>query len=128
VIVEEVVDGKTTGKRFHCEHNVLEVDERRGVVICKTCGDEMSPLEALKLLYRTIWWEENTRERQIEYDQKRVSKVQVAALICLYEAGVTPEKYAERWNKEHARRATLEIAKVAEKQVAIDGGSEKPVA
>jgi hypothetical protein len=79
-----------------CEHNALELDERRGLVICEHCADEMSPLEALKTFARHIWWEENAREREMEHQIKRVSKVQKAALEYLFRAGITPEKYAEK--------------------------------
>jgi hypothetical protein len=94
-----------------CKHNRLLVNEERGLVICQDCEEEMSPLEGMKLLCRRIWWEENIRERQIEYDLKRVSKVQSAALICLYEAGITPEKYVQRWQKEHIARTKSQEVK-----------------
>lgn len=110
----KLVRDKETGKTFYCQHNALIVDERREMVTCKTCGDEMSLLEAMRLLYRRIWWEENSRERQLDYDGKRVSRVQSAAFTCLYEAGVTPERYAERWNKERALRLTQMTDKPAE--------------
>lgn len=103
---------KRKRKQFNdCKHTALSIDEERGLVTCKTCNKEMSCLEGICMLADRIWWEENRRERQIEYDLKRVSTVQAAAVMCLYEAGVTPEKYAERWNKEHSRRTALEIQK-----------------
>jgi hypothetical protein len=92
-----------------CQHDALIVDEERGMVKCTPCGEEMSPLEALKVLCRRIWWEENGRERQLEYDAKRVSKVQTAAFQCLFEAGITPEKFAERWKKENEKRKAAAV-------------------
>jgi len=97
-----------------CQHNALVLDAERAMVRCKNCGEEMSPVEALQILCRRIWWEENARERQLEYDAKRVGKVQSAAFLCLFEAGITPEKFAERWKKENEKRkaAAVEVASV----------------
>jgi len=94
-----------------CYHNQLVIDEDRGVVTCETCSEEMSPLKAMLLLCRKIWWENNIAERQIELDAKRVAKVQSAAIEHLYSAGFTPEKYAERYEKERQKRAAVEIKK-----------------
>lgn len=107
--------------RPFCQHNALVLDEERGMVQCDNCKEEMSPLEALKILCQRVWWEENTRERQLEYDTKRVSKVQVAAFLCLFEAGITPEKFAVRWQKEDEKRkvATIEMK---EKEPSVDNG------
>lgn len=111
---------------FECKHDGLLIDEERGLVTCKACKKEMSCLQAMLLLCSRIWWEENTRERQIEYDLKRVTKVQAAALTCLYEAGVTPEKYAQRWQKEQAIRAAKEVQKQAEVPLVDATGSATP--
>lgn len=92
------VVNRPDGKYFICHHNALEVDEQRGMVTCKHCQTEMSPLEALKVLCFQIWWEENKREREIEYESKRM-KIQREAFRCLFEAGVTAEKYANRLEK-----------------------------
>jgi hypothetical protein len=92
-----------------CIHNSLMIDEDRGVVTCKTCEEEMSPLRAMLLMCRRIWWEQNIAERKIELDAKRVAKVQTAAIEHLYAAGITPEKYAERWERERQKRAEVEI-------------------
>lgn len=92
-----------------CRHNALTVDFERGMVTCKNCEKEMSPLQALKILCQAIWWKENERECQIQYDLKRVSKVQTAAFLCLFEAGITPEKYAARWAKEEEKRKTVAV-------------------
>lgn len=95
--------------RPRCEHSHLLVSERRCTVSCKDCEEALDPLEALLIVAQPKWLEEWACELAIERDVKRVSRVQRAAFQCLYEAGITPERYAAKWkDKEQAQLAELE--------------------
>ena len=116
-------------KKFNpCHHNQLVINEDRGVVTCETCAEEMSPLKAIVLLCSKIWWEQNAEERRIEIDEKRVAKVQTAAIEHLYAAGMTPEKYAARWERERQKRAEAEIKKATAELAPTAAAGKGPAA
>ena len=79
-----------------------------------------------------VWWEQNHLEAQLEYEEKRVKRVQYAAVASLYEMGITPERYAEKWMAEHARRravaATVNIRQEPAPQVYTEDGDKPPAA
>ncbi|SRR6266404_6845736 len=98
-----------------CQHGNLQVDFKLRKVICLLCNKDMDPFDAFEILCQKTWWEEQRREGELEYEEKRVKKVQYAALRALFDMGVTPTKYLERWDAEHARRQA-EAATVSIKQ------------
>jgi hypothetical protein len=107
-------------KKLACWHNSMTVHPDSRTVTCDECEEELDPIEALLVICRKIWWQENQRERELEYEERRVRKVQAAAIMHLHAAGITPEKYAERWAKEDARvkesQAKIAAEPVAESQ------------
>jgi len=106
-----------------CLHPAFLVDQEGGKVFCKQCEKEIDPIETLLIVGSALWRNEWKRERDVEDEQKRVSKVQKAAVECLFNAGITPEEYARRFAKLQAERAQAEAAKVEEiktKVVPID--------
>jgi hypothetical protein len=105
-------------KKPHCDHRQMLIVEKKNIVECKSCGEELTPMEALLIVAREIWWTENARERQVEHDEKRVTKVQTAAVEHLHAAGITPEKYAVRWAKEDEKRKVVELEQAA-KQTSV---------
>ena len=122
-IVRHSLEKKQEPYKPYCAHPGLVIDRERGIVTCKYCSHEMSPLEGILLLCNKIWWQENNRERRIEYDLKCIAKTQKAAFLRLFEAGVTPEKYAERWAKEESERvqAAVSISEAKSKVAEIGG-------
>lgn len=108
-IIFKPIDGKheLTRKnrvRNSCPHYAIEFDPDERTVNCKACQTPLDPFEALRILATRIWWEENKREREIETEEKRVARVQKAAIEHLYAAGFTPEVYAKRWQQEDEKR------------------------
>ena len=99
-------------KKSPCPHRalILNIEERE--VRCKNCEVVLDPYQALETLCSRIWWEENARERQLEYDAKRVSKVQRIAIEHLHATGVTPEKYAIRWAAEEEKRKVIPVDEI----------------
>jgi hypothetical protein len=115
-----------------CQHGHLIVDLKLRKVRCGLCDKDVDVFEALEILCRKAWWEENRLEAQLEYEEKRVKKVQYAAVAALYEMNVTPEKYTEKWAAEHARRqalaATVNIKQEPTPKVFTGGGDKPPAA
>ena len=105
----------------YCAHGALLISEQRGVVTCKYCQEEMSPLTGILLLCNRVWWDKQKQENQIEFDLKRVSKVQGAAFKCLFDAGITPDKYAVRWAREDENRRTAAVG-IAPSDVQVKEG------
>ena len=101
-----------------CDHRQLCITDGQSKITCDLCKKEIDPLKAVIILADGLWWEEHRREAQLEYDTKRVTKVQAAAIEHLYAAGITPEKYAARWVKEDEKRKVVELAR-AEKETKI---------
>src|SRR6266436_4565373 len=83
---------RTRKPSSYCPHNAMQLNVEERTVTCTTCNEELDPYEALRILAQRTWWEENARERALEQEEKRVRKVQTAAVEHLYAAGVTPEK------------------------------------
>lgn len=104
----------------NCMHNALTVHPDSRTVTCDDCKDEVDPIEALLIVCRKIWWQENGRERELEYEEKRVSKVQAAAIMHLYKMGITPEIYAERWAREDARVKEAEAKLVEQLEASVE--------
>lgn len=94
-------------KNLNCPHNAMKIHPDARTVTCDACGDEVDPIEALLIVASKIWWQESARERDLKNEQRRVEKVQYAAIAHLYAAGITPEKYAERWAREDRRVKAL---------------------
>lgn len=115
-----------------CSHGNMTVDFKLRTVTCNLCGKEIDSFEALQILCQKAWWEGNTLDAQLEYEEKRVKKVQYAAVAALYEMGMVPEKYAEKWAAEHVRRqalaATVSIKNEPAPKVFSEGGDKPPAA
>jgi hypothetical protein len=90
----------------YCPHTHVVVVEEERKVVCSVCEKEIDPIDALLMISRNLWWQNQAKERELELEEKRVSKVQAAALACLYRAGIGPEQYRIRWEKQHAEAAT----------------------
>jgi hypothetical protein len=128
----KLVKKTITFDAYACQHGHLIVDLKLRKVRCSLCDKDIDPFEALEILCRKTWWDENRLEDQVEYEEKRVKKVQYAAVVALYEMNVTPEKYAEKWAAEHARRqalaATVSIKQEPAPKVFMEGGDKPPAA
>jgi hypothetical protein len=115
-----------------CQHGNLIVDLKLRKVRCGLCDKDVDPFEALEILCRKTWWDENRLECQVDYEERRVKKVQYAAIAALYDMGCTPERYAEKWAIEHARRqalaATVNIKQEPAPKVFMEGGDKPPAA
>jgi hypothetical protein len=109
-----------------CDHGALIVSEEERTVHCEKCKVQLDPIQALLVLCQSVWWKEKAEQDKLEYEEKRVSKVQYAAIAHLYEAGVTPEKYAERWAKEDARVKEKQAAQAKIEQQETDAPIYKP--
>lgn len=84
--------------RDGCAHYLsFLVDGDAGKVFCSACKAEIDPMTALVRIAQASWRAEWSREQQVELEEKRVKRVQKAAIQHLFDAGITPEKYAERW-------------------------------
>lgn len=88
-----------------CMHGSITFSEQKRTVECGLCGRTLDPFEALKILSRPEWWAASSEERRLELEEKRVTKVQCAAISALYDFGIDPEEYEKRWNKERDKRA-----------------------
>lgn len=87
-----------------CQHSSLLVDPDKRTVECARCKEILDPINAFLVVCSKLWWEKQAEERQIELDEKRVAKVQKAAVEHLVRAGITPEEYVVRYFEEKARQ------------------------
>ena len=105
-----------------CWHNHILIDPYARQVSCGDCQVVLDPIDALMTLTRKTWWELEMAEGKLEYEEKRVQKVQYAAVKALFEMGMTPEKYADRWEKERALRLVgVPVAKAENKDAPLQG-------
>lgn len=94
-----------------CRHAEFIINDRAGTVRCGRCNEEVTPFQALLTLCENWWFEANCQEMQIEFDAKRVAKVQGAAIEHLFKMGITPEKYATKWAAENEKHKAIELKK-----------------
>lgn len=88
-----------------CPHYSFLIDEVDRVVNCGQCREQIDPLDALMILAndmvlaKDIWWKEHGDQNSFSPEQQRVTKVTKAALELLYDIGVSPAEYSERWTR-----------------------------
>lgn len=93
------------GSYGYCQHESIVFSVKERTVTCGLCNKTLDPFDALQILGRKTWWEMHRVENEIEFAEKRVRKVQCAAITALYDFGIDPEEYERRWNKERDKRA-----------------------
>lgn len=132
VVPEHDLTSEKAEPLHFCDHYLMTlqtgdtIDDKK--VLCRKCGKQLDPYDALRILSSHLWWAKQAEESKLQAEVKRIRKIRKAALECFIEFGVTPEQYAGMLDKVKAtwadsRSSPRVIEETIEKVANRDGAA-----